>query len=613
MMPVDAEPTPLPYRAVAVQFEPLLFAKERNIAALLALTEEAAAGGARLIVTPEMATTAYCWANRAEVAPEVEPIPGPTTDRFSEIAARYDCWIVLGMPEVDLETGVYYNSSVLIGPDGPIGVYRKTHAFISEPTWAKDGDLGLPVFDTPLGRIAMTICMDACYPETARVPALAGADVICFPTNWLSEKSPSPSWMARAAENGVYFIAANRYGLERGVQFSGGSAIIDPDGSVQSALDNGDGLVWGEIDVARARDKRVAAHRPEDLLADRRPETYGDMTLNSYLWPPDDFHNLYGLRTLPAAQDSRAAVVQFSPQSGDVPGNLAHIAQALADLPPADLVVFPELAASGLPRDRAQAQEIAEPIPGPSTARLQALAAAHECYLVAGLLERDPASGNLYNSAVLLGPAGVLGLYRKVHLSAEDRAWASPGDLGYPSFDIPPGRIGMQIGYDVLFPEVARALALAGADIIAAPSLLHGPAILPYGATTVPFPDHVDTGPTAHHYHLWRERERENHVHVLFANGAAPWMGWSGIFAANLETEPRLEDMLAGDAPGAVGLEIDTHGATRDKPMVGMRMPIWYDAMQAPQGSAARIARERGARPAAWLTPQRKPTAVPGD
>ena len=170
---------------------------------------------------------------------------------------------MVGLAEVDPETGIYYNSAVLIGPEGPVGLYRKTHAYISEPKWAKDGDLGLPVFETPIGRIAMTICMDACYPETARVPALAGADVICFPTNWLSEKSPSPSWMARAAENGVYLIAANRYGLERGVQFSGGSAVIDPDGAVQSVLDTGDGIVWGWIDPARARDKRPCPAVPK--------------------------------------------------------------------------------------------------------------------------------------------------------------------------------------------------------------------------------------------------------------------------------------------------------------------------------------------------------------
>ena len=123
---------PGPYRVAAIQFEPRLFAKAENLDALLALTEEAARGGAKLIVTPEMATTAYCWANRDEVAGEVEPVPGDTTNRFAEIAARHGCWIVVGLAEVDPETDIYYNSAVLIGPDGPVGLYRKSHAFISE-------------------------------------------------------------------------------------------------------------------------------------------------------------------------------------------------------------------------------------------------------------------------------------------------------------------------------------------------------------------------------------------------------------------------------------------------------------------------------------------------
>ncbi|MFM8301066.1 MAG: FAD-linked oxidase C-terminal domain-containing protein, partial [Gemmatimonadota bacterium] len=230
-----------PYLAAAIQFEPVLGDREGNIEALLRLCEEAAASGAKLIVLPEMATTGYCWQDREEVAPFVETIPGPTTEVFTAFCARHDCWIVAGMAEVVEETGVYYNSAALIGPEGVAGIYRKTHAFISEPKWAKDGDLGLPVFATPLGRIGIAICMDAAYPETTRIPALRGADIIAFPTNWLSEKAPSPSWWARAVESGVYLIAANRYGVERGVQFDGGSCIIEPDGAIHAALDRGDG------------------------------------------------------------------------------------------------------------------------------------------------------------------------------------------------------------------------------------------------------------------------------------------------------------------------------------------------------------------------------------
>jgi predicted amidohydrolase len=597
---------PAPYRVAAIQFEPTLFSKSANLEALLRLTNEAAAGGAKLIVTPEMATTAYCWATRDEITSDVEPVPGPTTRRFAEMAADHDCWIVVGLAEVDPETDIYYNSAVLIGPEGPVGLYRKTHAYISEPKWAKDGDLGLPVFETPIGRIAMTICMDACYPETARVPALAGADVICFPTNWLSEKSPSPSWMARAAENGVYLVAANRYGLERGVQFSGGSAVIDPDGSLQSVVDSGDGIVWGWIDPARARDKHPVSGRPEDLIADRRPDAYGTMTLNTYLWDPKEFHGLYGIRPLPETRRSRVAVVQFSPNSGDVAGNLDRVAGETAALGDTDLVVFPELVMTGSVADRETAEQLAESIPGVSTERLREIAASADAYLVAGLIERDADSGQLYNSAVLVGPSGVCGTYRKLHLAGEDRAWATPGDLGLPTFDIPAGRIGVLIGYDALFPEAARSLALDGADIIACPSLLSWPPVLPYGETVVPMPPFVEAGATDAHFHLWRERERENNAHVLFANGAAPWLGWSGCFAAVWESEPRQESLVRGNGEGTSTLEIETHEVSRAKDLVRMRMPIWYDAMQAPPETAARIARERGARPSAWLAAVRE-------
>jgi predicted amidohydrolase len=601
-----ADAPPSPYRVAAIQFEPTLFGKSANLEALLRLTGEAAAGGAKLIVTPEMATTAYCWATRDEIASDVEPVPGPTTRRFAEIAADHDCWIVVGLAEVDPETDIYYNSAVLIGPEGPVGLYRKTHAYISEPKWAKDGDLGLPVFTTPIGRIAMTICMDACYPESARVPALAGADVICFPTNWLAEKSPSPSWMARAAENGVYLIAANRYGLERGVQFSGGSAVIDPDGSLQSVLDSGDGIVWGWIDPARTRDKRPLPGRPEDLIADRRPDAYGTMTLNTYLWDPGEFHGLYGIRPLPEARRSRVVVVQFSPNRGDVAGNLESVAHETS-LAESDLVVFPELVVTGAVADRETAERLAESVPGASTERLREIAASADGYLVAGLIERDADSGRLYNSAVLVGSGGVCGTYRKLHLAAEDRAWATPGDLGLPTFDIPPGRIGMLVGYDALFPEAARSLALDGADIIACPSLLSWPPVLAYGETAVPMPPFVEAGPTEAHFHLWRERERENNAHVLFANGAAPWMGWSGCFGAVLESEPRSESLVRSDCEGSATLEVETSGVSRAKDLVRMRIPIWYDAMQAPAETAARIARERGARSGAWLTAMREP------
>lgn len=584
---------PPPFLAAAIQFEPTLFAKESNIARLLEMTEEAARRGAKLIVHPEMATTSYCWASRAEVSPYVEPIRGPTTERFAAVAARYGCYVVVGMPEVEPTTGVFYNSAALVGPGGVVGVYRKTHSYIAEPKWAKDGDLGMPVFETEFGRIGIAICMDAVFPETARVPALRGADVICFPTNWLGTRSPSASWMLRAFENGVYFLAANRYGLERGVQFSGGSCLIDPNGVVTSSLDTGDGIVSSEIDPAKARTKRFASGRTDDRLADRRPDAYGNLTLNTYLWHEFDFHGLYGLRPLPPGRKSRVAVAQFSPRAGDVAANLERIA-GFADMHAgADLLVVPELAVTGPIGDRDRAAGAAEPVPGPATARLGKMAAQLGLYLIVGMAERD--GDRLYNSAVVVGSEGVAGLYRKVHLTSQDRVWASAGDRGLPTFDLPIGRLGVLIGYDALFPEACRSLAIDGADLIACPSAVDGPAVQAIGASAVPYGPPIDAGPRDDHFHLWRERAIENCTYVAFANGAAPAMGWSAIFGANVEDAPSNQVSLTGADEGSLEFEIDTTdpdarnaaNPARHKYLLGQRMPIWYDPLQAPNRAEA--------------------------
>ena len=105
----------LKYKVAAIQYEPTQFDKEKNINNLVKLCEEAAKGGAKLIVTPEMGTSGYCFLNRSEIKNLVEKIPGPTTKQFEKIANKHSCFIVIGLPEVDEDTKLYYNSAVLIG------------------------------------------------------------------------------------------------------------------------------------------------------------------------------------------------------------------------------------------------------------------------------------------------------------------------------------------------------------------------------------------------------------------------------------------------------------------------------------------------------------------
>jgi predicted amidohydrolase len=617
------------YRVAAIQYEPTLGEKEKNIRDLLRLVEEAAQHEARIIVLPEMATTGYCWASRAEIAPYVEPIPGPTTERFQLLAVRYGCYIAIALPEIDPTTRVYYNSMALLGPDGLVGTYRKIHSWISEPRWARDGDLGFPVWDTPLGRLGGLICMDASYCEAARIPTLHGADILLFPTNWYETKCPDSWWMARAFENGVYFIAANRYGMERGTQFSGGSCILNPDGSIQSYLDNGEGI--------------VAGMSAGDRLADRRPSEYVTIVNNTYLWEPIRYHSLYELGELPEGQLSCVGFVQtpLNTFPNHSPGAtieaLADFVRTLMrDSAPAspDVLVLPELLLPGpIPAPQYELRKDASTyspaelaahfckaairVPGPETEALVALADELQISMVLGVAERT--NDAFYNTVLLIDPEGIYGTYRKLHLTHLDRLWATPGNLGLPTFDTPTGRIGLATGYDVLFPETLRVLAGLGSDLICAPTWLDFPAPFGLPPTRVPHLSRVDPEEfDPEHYVIWRVRAAEHNVYLAVANwsGQATGLqanGMSGIFSPTYSTYPWPEVIADEDEPGLMMMTIDTReqrtgrrttrsleytpgnmlgsltgelaydirdsipgNAVRSKPLLRKRQPFWY-------------------------------------
>lgn len=166
------------------------------------------------------------------------------------------------------------------------------------------------------------------------------------------------------------------------------------------------------------------------------------------------------------------AAVQMRPRIGDVAGNVARssgwITRAAAS--GARLVILPEACSAGYVfADRAEALRYAEEVPeGPACSAWAALAREHDLWIVAGLTERD--GGLPYNSAVLIGPDGHVGTYRKAHLWNDEKAIYGPNEAGFPVFDTPLGRIGIGICYDAWFPETFRSAALQGADLVALPS-----------------------------------------------------------------------------------------------------------------------------------------------
>ncbi|MGH1499608.1 nitrilase-related carbon-nitrogen hydrolase [Yersinia proxima] len=568
-----------PYLAAAIQFEPLMFAKEANLRQLLVLVEQAAQKGARLITTPEMATTGYCWFDRQEIAPMVETVPGESTARFTELAQRYQCYIVLGMPEVDPQTALYYNSAVLIGPQGVIGCHRKSHPYISEPKWAAAGDVRHQVFDTPLGRIGMLVCMDIHFPETARLLALDGVDVICHISNWLAERTPAPYWISRAMENGCYLLESNRWGLERGVQFSGGSCIIEPDGNIAAVVDNGDGIAYAEIDITRSRQRRVLG---ELVFDQRRPDYYHSLLSDSFLWNPQDFFGLYGRQPLPPGKQSRITVAQFC-STAQVEDNLATITAMTEEAVShqgSELIVFPELALTGYLAGTMNAQTQG----GPAVQALARLAMTLRVYLVVGMAEKR--QDKYYNTQMLFGPEGIIGTYRQIHLSQAQQQWASAGEH-WRVFDTALGRIGLLLGHDALLPESARILALMGCDIIACSAALPAGFTAAHQGSTVVQNYPIPTGADPLHWHLFRTRAGENNLYLAFANAiddSNERGGYSGIFGPETFTFPRHERLLWQETQ-TITQTIDTRSlagspyptnVVRRKDLVAMRQPHHY-------------------------------------
>lgn len=162
---------------------------------------------------------------------------------------------------------------------------------------------------------------------------------------------------------------------------------------------------------------------------------------------------------------------QFNPQFGEVANNLDIVTAKLEQVE-ADLIVLPELFASGYQfLSQEEVHQLAEPVPdGPTVRRLVDIAKRRKMHLVAGLPEQSGA--RCYNSAVMVGPAGFLGCYRKTHLFFEETQCFTPGDSGFLVWDIGSAKIGIMICFDWYYPEAARTLAMQGADIICHPSNL---------------------------------------------------------------------------------------------------------------------------------------------
>lgn len=260
-------------RIGVVQMKPRFGAVEENIDRAIAFMGQA---DSNLWVLPELFATGYQFRSREETRSLAEPIPdGPTTTRLIEAARSIDAFICAGLPEIDSER--VYNSAVLVGPDGLVARYRKVHLFFHEKELFSPEDLPFSVADIGIAKVGMMICFDHFFPEAARTLAVKGTQVIAHPANLVMPLYAQLTMRARALENGVFTVTANRVGDEArtdtALHFTGESQIVSPSGEILVSLSpTEESAEVVEINPADALDK--ALNPMNDRLADRRPEFY---------------------------------------------------------------------------------------------------------------------------------------------------------------------------------------------------------------------------------------------------------------------------------------------------------------------------------------------------
>jgi len=450
------------FRAAVVQTLAELGDLDANIALTQTHVEEAVRQGARLIVLPECMNSGYLFDSEAHCREIAEPVTGRYVQALAELCREHNIFIGTGFTEWDEDKGKVFNSALLIDPRGDLILhYHKQFLATHDQNWFEFGERGCPVVDTELGRIGLLICFDGRIPEIARSLALQGAEVILDMANFFAMDQADLWVPARAYENGVWIVAATKSGVERSIYYPGGSMIVSPDGETKAYVPyDTHGVASAEIVPAQARDK--SWFYGADRWADRRPATYG---LLGEPFEETPLASLLDQPLLPEQATAKGAAVQAHATS-----NTGSLDEALDMLDHAaklgsKLLVLPQhmTFSSWLPsRSEVEQNQDAS---DHATQRVQTICKRYGCTVVLPLFMEH--AGQFVPVAVVIGPGGnELGRQQQIHLEPEMVSWAKGGEC-FSVIDTPSGRLGVLLGYDGMFPESSRVLALAGVDIIA--------------------------------------------------------------------------------------------------------------------------------------------------
>jgi predicted amidohydrolase len=269
-------------RVACCQLDPRIGDRAGNLQRSRVAIAEAAAAGAHVIVLPELAGSGYAFASAADAGEYAETPDGLTLTAWCEATTRAEITVVGGFCELDPVHERVYNSAAVVEGGRVLAIHRKLHLWGDEQDWFSAGEAAAPVVATAHGRLGVGVCYDLEFPEVARGLALAGAQLLAFPTNWpRSATTPAGERpmlgtlaMATARLNRVYVAVCDRSGSERGLVFEGHSVIAGPDGWPLAETRDPDapGTLLADCDLATATDKRLGARN--DVFGDRRARFY---------------------------------------------------------------------------------------------------------------------------------------------------------------------------------------------------------------------------------------------------------------------------------------------------------------------------------------------------
>ncbi len=261
-------------RLAVGQMEPQINDHDGNMSKLKAILGTASENSVDVLVLPELINSGYVFGSSDEVSSLSESIPEGS---FSQVLLEWSAggrMVVAGLCE-RTDDG-FYNSAAIFGSQKHLQTYRKVHLFDQEKDWFVPGNEEPPVVESGGHSFGVIVCFDWAFPELTRILTLKGAQVVLHPANLVLPYCPD-AMVTRSIENRIFTATAGRIGIERGVQFIGGSQITNPQGEVLLRLNERDNRVaWTDVDLSDADNKAITERN--DVLKDRRPELYSRLT-----------------------------------------------------------------------------------------------------------------------------------------------------------------------------------------------------------------------------------------------------------------------------------------------------------------------------------------------